>query len=71
MTDEELIEAIAKVLDDEDARPGHSIHSWQCEHPDRYGECDCAGGTAALILAAIKPQIAADAIKMHQERRAT
>ena len=20
---------------------GDGIHSWRCEHPDRYGECKC------------------------------
>lgn len=40
-------EAVKRVLrenglTDNPAEHGLSgIHSWRCEHPDRYGKCDC------------------------------
>lgn len=37
---------IRKVLEgwgltDNPAEYGDGIHGWRCEHPDRYGRCDC------------------------------
>lgn len=28
-------------LTDHPEEYGDGIHSWRCEHPDRYGRCDC------------------------------
>lgn len=38
---ERAAEVLAKTLTDEGGAPGSSLHSWRCEHPDRYGECSC------------------------------
>lgn len=35
------IELIERILVENGLEPGFSLHSWRCEHPDRYGECDC------------------------------
>lgn len=37
------IEAVLRGwgLTDEPDKFGDGIHSWRCEHPDRYGRCDC------------------------------
>jgi hypothetical protein len=53
----ETLPVIVKVLTDEGGAPGNSLHSWRCEYPDRYGECDCLTGTAESILAALRPTI--------------
>lgn len=44
-------DAIVKVLLEEGAGPGNSIHSWRCEYPDQYGPCDCVEQTADAVLA--------------------
>lgn len=31
-----------------------NIHSWRCEHPDRYGRCKCFEETVADIAAALR-----------------
>lgn len=46
-------EVIAKALLDEGGGPGSSLHSWRCEHPDRYGDCDCVEQTAEVIVTAL------------------
>lgn len=28
-------------LTDEPDKYGDGIHGWRCEHPDRYGKCEC------------------------------
>jgi hypothetical protein len=43
---ERVAEVASRVLLDEGAGPGNSIHSWRCEYPDRYGPCDCVGEVA-------------------------
>lgn len=47
---EREVEALAKVLIEEGAGVGSSIHGWRCEYPDRYGPCDCVDETARAIL---------------------
>lgn len=32
-----------------------SIHSWRCEHPDRYGPCDCFAELVADLTRVIPP----------------
>lgn len=49
--------AAAQALLDEGGGPGNSIHSWRCEHPDRYGPCDCVQEVADSILAAALPYL--------------
>lgn len=41
---------IVQILTDEGGAPGSSLHSWRCEHPDRYGECDCLKWVAMSLL---------------------
>lgn len=53
-TEPTAVEVIAEALLAEGAAPGSSLHSWRCEYPDRYGECDCVPQTAKEILAALK-----------------
>lgn len=42
-TRRERIESILRGagLSDKPWAYDSSLHSWRCEHPDRYGECDC------------------------------
>ena len=46
------VAAAAKALLDEGGGPGNGIHSWRCEHPDRYGPCDCVNEVTRSMLAA-------------------
>lgn len=52
--------AVAKALTDEGAGPGNSIHGWRCEHPDRYGPCDCVAEVAEVVVATVLPLVAAE-----------
>jgi hypothetical protein len=52
---DEAVEAAAQTINDEGGQPGHSIHSWRCEHPDRYGECDCVRQIARAVLETAAP----------------
>lgn len=57
----ELIDAVVAVM----VREGGLLaewHSWRCEYPDRYGECNCNEAVAAEIVAEVLPLIA-DAIE--------
>lgn len=54
---EEMVDAVTKALLNEGCGIGHSIHSWRCEHPDRYGACDCLEVTARGTLQAIAPMV--------------
>jgi hypothetical protein len=71
----EALPVIVKVLTDEGGAPGNSLHSWRCEYPDRYGECDCLTQTAESILAALDEIQAMDmdqprrAVRLHRECR--
>lgn len=49
------IAVVVKVLVDEGGTPGSSLHSWRCEHPDRYGPCNCLEQTAEEIVKALEP----------------
>jgi hypothetical protein len=57
---EEAVVAVVKVLLDEGGAPGHSLHSWRCEYPARYGLCTCLEQTAVLILEALASIAPAD-----------
>lgn len=41
-------------LTDEPEQYGDGIHSWRCEHPDRYGRCTCFTQFAAEMTAVLK-----------------
>jgi hypothetical protein len=56
--DERVAAIVAKTLLDEGCQPGSSIHSWRCEHPDRYGECTCVSEVAEEVAAALGPVLA-------------
>lgn len=47
----EDVEALVAWLVEQGGSPGSSLHSWRCEHPDRYGECDCLTESARDLLA--------------------
>jgi hypothetical protein len=53
MPDREAIEKVMRGagLSDEPQQFDSSIHSWRCEHPDRYGKCSCFQELAAELLA--------------------
>lgn len=57
--DPALVAKVTRALLDEGAAPGNSIHSWRCEYPDRYGDCDCVEQTAREVLDAVADQIRA------------
>lgn len=46
---------LVAVLRAEGGDPGSSLHSWRCEHPDRYGECDCLEQIADELIRVIAP----------------
>lgn len=41
-------------LTDEPDKYGDGIHSWRCEHPDRYGRCECFEEAISYILSALR-----------------
>ncbi|HEU5223095.1 MAG TPA: hypothetical protein VFU07_05365 [Candidatus Lumbricidophila sp.] len=47
-------------LSDEPDKFDSSIHSWRCEHPDRYGKCDC-------FQEAVNDILMSDWLKAHDE----
>lgn len=59
-------EVVAKVRDallTEGAGVGNSIHSWRCEYPDTYGDCDCVEETAQAVADAVAVLIAEQALE--------
>ena len=32
---------------------GDGIHGWRCEHPDRYGRCDCFEEAVTAVMTLI------------------
>jgi hypothetical protein len=54
---DESIRAAVKVLNDGGGQPGSGLHSWRCEHPDRYGPCTCVAEVASDVVAAVEPII--------------
>ena len=60
LTRDALIEATAKTLNDEGAAPGHSIHSWRCEYPDRFGGCSCVAEVAGEVVGTVLRLLADD-----------
>ena len=48
------VELVAKVLIQEGAAPGNSLHGWRCEYPERYGPCDCVKQTAQRIVSTLQ-----------------
>lgn len=51
--DKAVLSKVARVLHDEGCGPGTSIHGWRCEHPDRYGPCNCVDELADAVLAVL------------------
>lgn len=51
---DDTFERIKRVLVDNGLEPGYSLHGWRCEHPDRFGECDCVDGLANDIIRALE-----------------
>jgi len=50
-----IAEALRGVgLSDKPDEFDSSIHSWRCEHPDRYGRCKCFEETVADLVAALR-----------------
>jgi hypothetical protein len=41
-------------LTDRPDKYGSSIHSWRCEHPDRYGHCSCFAELVAELVACVE-----------------
>lgn len=54
MSEDPRIAVIARVISRVGGDPGNSIHGWRCEHPERYGKCDCVEQIARTILAALE-----------------
>lgn len=44
------IKTVVRVLAEEGGSPGNSVHSWRCEQPARFGDCDCLRYIAIRIL---------------------
>lgn len=55
------VEVVRGVLRDHGLEQGGGgLHSWRCDHPDRYGECDCLDELLADLHAALTPIRAAE-----------
>lgn len=44
-------------LTDEPDKYGGGIHGWRCEHPDRYGKCDCFKNAVDDLHALLKEDV--------------
>ena len=53
------VDAVRLDLLTEGAAPGSSLHSWRCEYPDQYGECDCVSVTARSVVETVLPYLLA------------
>jgi len=42
---ESIREGITRILAENGFSENYNPHSWRCEHPDRYGACDCVEQT--------------------------
>ena len=60
---EAAVAAVQDALIAEGAGPGSSIHSWRCEHPDRYGPCNCMAEVARAAADAAAPHIAVQTLR--------
>ena len=69
--DPEMVRKVAEALASEGCAPGTSIHSWRCEHPDRYGPCDCADDVSRAVLAVAEPLIREQIAQEIEASRAT
>lgn len=63
---EALIAAATAVMVREGGRLAE-WHSWRCQYPEVYGQCNCNEGAAAEIIRELLPLIA-DAIKDVDDR---
>jgi len=54
-----LAGVLAGAMYAEGMGPGGGVHSWRCEHPDRYGKCACVEEVAADIAKAVRDHLAA------------
>jgi hypothetical protein len=43
-------ERLTRILLEQDAGQGQSIHGWRCNYPDRYGPCDCVEQLVTALL---------------------
>lgn len=66
-SDGDLRDALKKVLLSEGCSPGSSIHSWRCEYPERYGDCDCVGEVVDQLLPIIAAHVAERERKLREE----
>lgn len=65
-TVDDAVGAGARALAAEGGGPGDSIHSWRCEHPDRYpGACECVPGVTVEVLRAAWPILSAGLRALH------
>lgn len=53
----ELVPVVKEFLRYEGGEPGCSMHSWRCEHPDRYGPCTCLEDVSTQLLAALRAHL--------------
>ncbi len=56
MPTREQVEAVMRGwgLTDEPEQYGDGIHGWRCEHPDRYGRCNCFADAVDEIFALLQ-----------------
>lgn len=59
----EIVKTAAATLVAEGGAPGSSLHSWRCEHPERYGSCNCVTMTVEEIIKAIEPLMRAEILR--------
>ena len=52
-----LADVLARAMYAEGMGPDCGIHSWRCEHPDRYGKCACVEEVAADIAQAVRDHL--------------
>ena len=47
------VEIIVRVITDWGGATGDGLHSWRCQYPERYGQCDCLADVAQEICDAL------------------
>lgn len=52
-------EAVTTLLAEHGLEGNYDIHSWRCQHPDRYGPCDCVSELVDNLMVLVTAGLAA------------
>jgi hypothetical protein len=53
----DLRETITRVLVENGVSGNLDMHSWRCQYPERYGECDCVADLIDDLVKQLAPQV--------------